>query len=262
MSKMSCFISLCLSIWVVLMMPGRTSALNDNIDVMVLLPRNNSYLFSYQRVFPAIEYARKSLEKSELFAGFKFNVSYENSGCREDALYALVDKQREERPDLVLGPVCEYAAAPVTRVASHWNIPVISAGALATGFRQKNSEFSHLTRIAPTYLKMAETFLAISKNFNWRTACLIYEDDKDERNCYFTIEGVFTVLSDSHIVTDHAVLSLHEERLDTDGIITSILGSEGTRSLVRQLLNALRKPFQHLFLKTNQYLFCFCTLFL
>lgn len=225
------------------MMPDRTSALNDNIDVMVVLPRNNTYLFSYQRVSPAIEYARKTLERSELFAGLKFNVRYENSGCGVEALYALVDKQREERPDLLLGPVCEYAAAPVTRVAAHWNIPVISAGALATGFTEKNSEYSHLTRIAPTYLKMAETFLAISKNFTWRTAHLIYEDDKDERNCYFTMEGVFTVLSEYHIVTDLAVLNSHEERVDTDGIITSIYGSEGTRSLVRQLLNALRSRF-------------------
>ncbi|XP_067263217.1 atrial natriuretic peptide receptor 3 isoform X1 [Chanodichthys erythropterus] len=226
---MSCFISLCLSIWVVLMMPGRTSAQNDNINVMVMLPFNNTYLFSYPRVSPAIEYARKTLERAELFAGLKFNVRYENSACGVDALYALVDTQGDERPNLVLGPVCEYAAAQVTRVASHWNIPVISAGALATGFRLKNSEtneYSHLTRIAPTYLKMAETFQAIFEHFAWRTAYLIYDDDKDERNCYFTMEGVYMVLSDYHIVTDFAVLNSQEERVDADGIITSVYGSE------------------------------------
>uniref|UniRef100_A0A672NQM0 Atrial natriuretic peptide receptor 3-like n=1 Tax=Sinocyclocheilus grahami TaxID=75366 RepID=A0A672NQM0_SINGR len=223
---MSCFMSLCLSIWVVLMMPGRTSALTDNIDVMVMLPRNNTYLFSYQRVSPAIEYAIKTLSRAEPFAGLKFNLQYENSACGMDALYALVDKQRDERPDLVLGPVCEYTAASVVRVASHWNIPVISAGALATGFSSKTTEYSHLTRIAPTYLKMAETFQAMFGRFGWRTASLIYDDDKDERNCYFTIEGVFTVLSEYHIVTDYALLNSNEERVDADGIITSVYGSQ------------------------------------
>uniref|UniRef100_A0A673KEI9 Atrial natriuretic peptide receptor 3-like n=1 Tax=Sinocyclocheilus rhinocerous TaxID=307959 RepID=A0A673KEI9_9TELE len=223
---MSCFMSLCLFIWVVLMMPGRTSALTDNIDVMVMLPRNNTYLFSYQRVSPAIEYAIKTLSRAEPFAGLKFNLQYENSACGMDALYALVDKQRDERPDLVLGPVCEYTAASVVRVASHWNIPVISAGALATGFSLKTTEYSHLTRIAPTYLKMAETFQAMFGRFGWRTASLIYDDDKDERNCYFTIEGVFTVLSEYHIVTDYALLNSNEERVDADGIITSVYGSE------------------------------------
>jgi len=214
---------------------------------MVVLPRNNTYLFSTQRVSPAIEYARKTLERSEMFAGLKFNVRYENSGCGEEALFALVDKQREERPDLVLGPVCDYAAAPVTRVAGHWNIPVISAGALATGFREKSREFSHLTRIAPNYLKMAETFQAISNKFTWRTVHLIYEDDKEERNCYFTMEGVFTVLSEYNIVTDLAVLNSDEERVDTDGIITSIYGSEGTRSL-------LTKCCTQAVFKNNEYL--------
>uniref|UniRef100_A0A8C1TPZ3 Natriuretic peptide receptor 3 n=1 Tax=Cyprinus carpio TaxID=7962 RepID=A0A8C1TPZ3_CYPCA len=224
---MSCFMSLCLSIWVVLMMPGRTSALTDNIDVMVMLPRNNTYLFSNQRVSPAIEYAIKKLGRAEPFAGLKFNVKYVNSACGVDALYALVDKQRDERPDLVLGPVCEYTAASVVRVASHWNIPVISAGALATGFNTKTAEYSHLTRIAPTYVKMAETFQAMFGRFGWRTASLIYDDDKDERNCYFTIEGVFTVLSEyNHIATDYAVLNSNEERVDADGIITSVYGSE------------------------------------
>uniref|UniRef100_A0A672T2A3 Atrial natriuretic peptide receptor 3-like n=1 Tax=Sinocyclocheilus grahami TaxID=75366 RepID=A0A672T2A3_SINGR len=220
---MSCFMSLCLSIWVVLMMPGRTSAQTDNIDVMVMLPHNNTYLFSYQRVSPAIQYAIKTLAE---FAGLRFNVQYMNSACGMDALYALVDKQRDERPDLVLGPVCEYTAASVVRVASHWNIPVISAGALATGFSLKTTEYSHITRIAPTYLKMAETFKAMFGRFGWRTASLIYDDDKDERNCYFTIEGVYTVLSEYLIATDYAVLNLNEERVDADGIIASVYGSE------------------------------------
>ncbi|XP_065122958.2 atrial natriuretic peptide receptor 3 isoform X1 [Paramisgurnus dabryanus] len=222
---MSCLMSLCLSIWLALIMAGRTSALNENIDVLVLLPSNNTYMFSYQRVSPAIEYARKSLDRGELVAGLKFTVHYKNSSCGMDALYALVDMQRDERPDLVLGPVCEYSAAPVVRVASHWNIPVISAGALATGFAAKNSEFSHLTRIAPTYLKMAETFQAMFGHFGWRSALLIYDDDKDERNCYFTMEGVYNVLIDHHI-TDHAVLNPHEERVDADDIMKSVYGSE------------------------------------
>ncbi|RXN23516.1 atrial natriuretic peptide receptor 3-like isoform X2 [Labeo rohita] len=191
---------------------------------MVILPRNNTYLFSYQRVSPAIEYAKKS--RAELFAGLKFNVEHQNSSCGMDALYALVDKQKDERPDLILGPVCEYTAASVVRVASHWNIPVITAGALATGFSVKAPEYSHLTRIAPTYLKMAETFRAMFGRFGWRTASLIYDDDKEERNCYFTVEGVYTVLSEYHIVKDYAVFNSNEERVDADGIIASVYGSE------------------------------------
>ncbi|XP_076857195.1 atrial natriuretic peptide receptor 3 isoform X3 [Brachyhypopomus gauderio] len=187
---------LCISIWV-LGFSVKTSALNENVDVLVFLPQNSSYIFSISRVSPAIEYARQQLAKGH-FAGLSFNIQYVSSECGVDALFALVDRARDARPDLILGPVCEYAAAPVVRVASHWNIPVVSAGALAYGFINKNSEFSLLTRTAPSYMKMAETFAAMSQRFGWRSVLLIYQDDKEERNCYFTAEGVHVLLEEDH----------------------------------------------------------------
>ncbi|XP_026885131.1 atrial natriuretic peptide receptor 3 isoform X2 [Electrophorus electricus] len=190
---------LCISIWV-LGFPVRTSALNENVDVLVLLPQNSSYIFSISRVSPAIEYARQQLANGH-FAGLNFNFQYVSSECGVDALFALVDRAPDERPDLIFGPVCEYAAAPVVRVASHWNIPVMSAGALAYGFINKNSEFSLLTRTAPSYMKMAETFAVMSQHFGWRSVLLIYHDDKEERNCYFTVEGVHVLLEDDHDIS-------------------------------------------------------------
>ena len=48
-----------------------------------------------------------------MYSGFNFNLRYEDSNCGNDALFSLVDRSCEKKPDLVLGPVCEYAAAPV-----------------------------------------------------------------------------------------------------------------------------------------------------
>ncbi|XP_045551398.1 atrial natriuretic peptide receptor 3 [Salmo salar] len=220
------FISLCLYLWLVLL-PGRTStAVNEDIEVLVMLPKNNSYMFSIARVAPAIEYAKQGLKiGSGLYSGLNFNLRYEDSDCGNDALFSLVDRSCEKKPDLILGPVCEYAAAPVVRMASHWNIPVISTGALASGFREKDKEFSRLTRISPSYLKMAETFLAMFRNFNWKDALLIYDDDTKERNCYFTMEGVHLKLMDEYQTVTYATNS-KEERLNTDDIIKYIYESE------------------------------------
>ncbi|XP_030633042.1 atrial natriuretic peptide receptor 3 [Chanos chanos] len=217
---MSFLTSVCLSFWLA-MLP--VTALSEEIRVLVLLPKNNSYIFSIARVSPALEYAKKSPQLSE---GPTFNLSYENSACDMDALYALVNKSPDNRPDLILGPVCEYAAAAVVRVASHWNIPVISAGALATGFSNKKTEYSHLTRISPPYLKMAETFSAMFEYFKWKNPLLVYDDDKVERNCYFTMEGVHNVLmeEDHHIVT--YMIYSKEEKVDTEDLIKSIYESE------------------------------------
>ncbi|XP_061115514.1 atrial natriuretic peptide receptor 3 isoform X2 [Conger conger] len=221
--NMSYLLSYCMYVWLILL-PVRTSALNEEIEVLVLLPKNNTYIFSIPRVRPAIEYARTRLS-GDLYPGLNFTVHYENSDCGNEALFSLVNRSCMKKPDLILGPVCEYAAAPVIRMASHWNIPVISAGALATGFSQKDKEYSHLTRIAPSYLKMAETFSALFEHFGWNRVLLIYEDDSEERNCYFTVEGVHSSLHVEGYKVDHIVIH-KDHSVETDEIIKDIYKTE------------------------------------
>ncbi|KAK2837077.1 hypothetical protein Q5P01_014289 [Channa striata] len=220
---MPCWVTLSVHFLAVLS-PLLSDPVTEDIDVAVFLPQNNSYLFSYARVAPAVRYAQRRLETDGgQYSGFRFHVHFENSDCVNDALFALVDRSCGRKPDLILGPVCEYEAAAVVRLASHWNIPVISAGALAAGFSNKGAEYSHLTRIAPSYVKMAETFTATFAHFGWKSALLVYEDDKEERNCYFTLEGVYHLMADYHIKT---YAFSQEDRLDTDDVLHNIQDAE------------------------------------
>lgn len=217
------FTALCVY-FVMVLKPVVTHNFTENIDVLVFLPQNNAYLFSYARVAPAILYAQRRLKTDERFSGFQFNIQFEKSNCDSDAMFTLVYRSCAQKPDLILGPVCEYEAAPVVRLASHWNIPVISAGALAAGFTNKSTEFSHLTRIAPSYVKMAEIFTAMFKHFGWTTVLLIYEDDQKERNCYFALEGIYHLMPDFPFKT----YAFNEgDHLDTDDIIQNVYDTEG-----------------------------------
>lgn len=205
----------------------------QKIEVLVLLPQDNSYLFSLARVRPAIEYALRSVESNgtgrwRLPPGTRFQVTYEDSGCGNSALFRLVDRvalARGAKPDLILGPVCEYAAAPVARLASHWDLPMLSAGALAAGFQNKDTEYTHLTRVAPAYAKMGEMMLALFRHHQWSRAALFYNDDKLERNCYFTLEGIHEVFLEEGLHTSS--YSFDEAKdLDLDEIVRNIQASE------------------------------------
>ncbi|XP_036596893.1 atrial natriuretic peptide receptor 3 isoform X1 [Trichosurus vulpecula] len=205
----------------------------QKIEVLVLLPKDNAYMFSLARVKPAIEYALRSVEENGtrrqlLPQGYSFQVDYQDSHCGNQALFSLVDRvavARGSKPDLILGPVCEYAAAPVARLASHWDLPMLSAGALAAGFKHKESEFSHLTRVAPAYAKMGEMMLALFRHQQWSRAALIYSDDKLERNCYFTLEGVHEVFQEEGLHT--SAYSFDETKaIDAEEIVRYIQASE------------------------------------
>uniref|UniRef100_A0A8C9FZW0 Natriuretic peptide receptor 3 n=1 Tax=Pavo cristatus TaxID=9049 RepID=A0A8C9FZW0_PAVCR len=200
------------------------------IRVLVLLPQDDAYLFSLGRVRPAIEYAVRSLRESGagLPPGYAFQLTYEDSACGNRALFSLVDMVALERrrPDLLLGPVCEYAAAPVARLAAHWDVPMLSAGALAAGFGAKGGEYSHLTRVAPAYAKMGEMLLALFRHHQWSRATLLYSDSNPERSCYFAMEGVHVVFQDEAF--HMAVHSFDEtsRHLDIDDVVRALQAGE------------------------------------
>ncbi|OXB66722.1 hypothetical protein ASZ78_013113 [Callipepla squamata] len=200
------------------------------IRVLVLLPQDDAYLFSLGRVRPAIEYAVRSLRESGagLPPGYAFQLTYEDSACGNRALFSLVDMValQRRRPDLLLGPVCEYAAAPVARLAAHWDVPMLSAGALAAGFGAKGGEYSHLTRVAPAYAKMGEMLLALFRHHQWSRATLLYSDSNPERSCYFAMEGVHVVFQDEAF--HMAVHSFDEtsRHLDVDDVVRALQAGE------------------------------------
>ncbi|KAG8131196.1 putative Atrial natriuretic peptide receptor 3 protein [Naja naja] len=198
------------------------------LRVLVLLPKDDAYLFSLARVRPAIEYAVRSLEAngSLLPVGYKFRIFYSDSDCGNRALFSLVDMiaLKREWPDLLLGPVCDYAAAPVARLASHWNLPMISAGALAAGFSPKTGEYSHLTRVSPGYAKMGEMFLALFRHHKWNRVLLVYHDDKEQRSCFFAAEGVHLVFREAGLHVDD--FAFEESGKYADDAVRAIQGGE------------------------------------
>lgn len=238
-----CSLSVCLSAALL----QAVADVSEDIEVLAFLPQNSSYLFSSARVAPALLSAQRRLKADARFSALRFNIHLEDSDCVNRALFALVERSCGQKPHLILGPVCEYEAAAVVRLASHWNVPVISAGALAAGFSNKRSEFSQLTRIAPSYVKMAEIFSAMFERFDWRSALLVYEDDRQERNCFFTLEGIYHLMPDIHMDT----YSIDEgAALDTEDILQNIRNTEGN-SLQLTLLSLRsgrkKRPLQFFF---------------
>lgn len=217
------------------------------LRVLVLLPKNDAYLFSLARVRPAIEYAVRSLEAngSLLPAGYKFRLFYSDSDCGNRALFSLVDMiaLKREWPDLLLGPVCDYAAAPVARLASHWNLPMISAGALAAGFSPKTGEYSHLTRVSPGYAKMGEMFLALFRYRKWNRVMVVYHDDKEQPSCYFAADGVHQVFREAELPLD--AFGFEESGKYADDVVRAIQGGErgeGARDRSQSFMRRVRFP--------------------
>ncbi|XP_029439074.1 atrial natriuretic peptide receptor 2 [Rhinatrema bivittatum] len=176
---------------------------NRTITVAVVLPESNlRYAWAWPRVAPAVQMAIEAIKKEQhLLQGFsvhlKFLTSELNGACSEYvAPLNAVDLKLYNDPDVLFGPGCVYPAASVARFATHWELPLITAGALAFGFKQDFEHYNTTVRTGPTALKLGEFVVHLHEHFNWSSrAALVYHDvKKDDRPHYFTIEGVYLAL--------------------------------------------------------------------
>lgn len=175
------------------------------MKLAVILPFAGDYAWSLTRIKPAITLAVENLVSTSNSASgtvLDFQINYGDSKCSETmGPLAAIDKYLERRADVFIGPACDYAVSSVARFSPHWNIPVVTGGALVSAFGLK-SIYRLLTRVTSPYSELG-TFLVdhVMVEFNWTTAGMVYQNHLGVRamklgksTCYFTVEGIYTAL--------------------------------------------------------------------
>lgn len=212
----------------------KTEVTSLNVLLGVILPEESRYPWSLKKVMPAIDYALENVQRRQLLPGVTLTPLMKDSKCSETiGPLAAIDFHMVQHVHVLLGPVCDYAVAPVARFSPHWNVPVVSAGALVTDFDNK-SEYKLLTRVHGAYSNSADFFLDIARTFNWTTLGLIYHDNKGagkgKSNCYFRMEALFFKMRDQ-LNTDAWYKSFDEHYPETQDFEKILLeASEHARS--------------------------------
>ena len=82
---------------------------------------------------------------------------------------------------MLFGPVCDFAAAPVARQVTFWNIPMVTVGAIAFDFKDRHDViYPLLTRAGTTNLfSLAEGINQIMYTYWWAHFKLIYSRTYD-----------------------------------------------------------------------------------
>uniref|UniRef100_A0A8C3IP23 Guanylate cyclase n=1 Tax=Chrysemys picta bellii TaxID=8478 RepID=A0A8C3IP23_CHRPI len=189
---------------------GGSRGQGANLTLAVLLPKQNmTYPWAWPRVGPAIWLAIDRINRQpDLLPGHTVRWVFGNSEDKhgvcsdQDAPVAAVDLKLTDNPDAFIGPGCVYSSAPVARLTSHWKLPLVTAGAEAHGFDNKDM-FSLTTRAGPSHRKLGEYVVGLQRHFNWtHRAMLVYSDEKmDDRPCFFAIEGLYMQLPTVHNLT-------------------------------------------------------------
>ena len=175
------------------------------VKLGILLPANINYPFSIGKVVPAqkrrqskltaIDIAIDTVRKTNLLPNHSLIKRVRDSKCSETiGPLEAIDLYVKKEVNVYLGPVCDYAVAPISRFAPWWSIPVISAGAFVKAFDDKK-EYKTLRRIQGPYGKNAEFVWEVTRTFNWTRIGLIFNDNHKpllgRTDHYFTLEPIY-----------------------------------------------------------------------
>uniref|UniRef100_A0A6Q2ZFK7 Guanylate cyclase n=1 Tax=Esox lucius TaxID=8010 RepID=A0A6Q2ZFK7_ESOLU len=172
----------------------------QNVTLAAILPLSNTnYPWAWPRVGPALIRALEQVnDNPNLLPGHRlrliFNSSENKDGFCSDSVAPLVavDFKFSYDPWAFIGPGCDYSSSPVGRFTTHWDVPMVTAGAAAIGFKM----FTSITNTGPTHKKLGEFGVHLHRHFGWhKHGMIMFSDNKDDdRPYYFTDSQVVTVL--------------------------------------------------------------------
>ena len=173
----------------------------QTIRIGVILPYDGPYAWALPKTRPGIEYAIAEVRRRRLLPTVDVRVEYGDSRCSD--IYGplvAIDMYHKRTADVFIGPACDYSVAPIARFSPHWNIPVITGGALVQAFVDKR-QYRLLTRISGSYAELgAFADRLFAGVFGWTTVGLVYSSNLGERqrlgktDCYFVMEAVYLLL--------------------------------------------------------------------
>lgn len=187
-----------------------------NITLAVILPLHNTeYPWAWPRVGPALNWAVEKVNSDPtLLPGHRMRLVFSSSENKEglcsDSVAPLmaVDLKFAHDPWAFIGPGCDYASSPVARFTTHWEVPMVTAGAAALGFNL----YSSITNTGPTHEKLGQFVVKMHRDFGWhKYAMFMFHDQKnDDRPCYFAVEGPYTEMREENITAEHIVFNEDE----------------------------------------------------
>ncbi|XP_033105884.1 atrial natriuretic peptide receptor 3-like [Anneissia japonica] len=176
---------------------------NNENELRLLFMTTYNDVYPYKTPFkaslirPSADIAWELVDRRGLLSGLSRNITWKDTQCHH--VQPMIDtvEFHEQGGNAMFGPCCEYSAAPAIRLAGRWDIPVITVGALAPDFDDKQTEYKMLTRVESPYTRMGESLNAFFKLYDWKHIGLIIANDEKtnnpdiiSRNFYFACGGV------------------------------------------------------------------------
>ncbi|XP_014669703.1 PREDICTED: atrial natriuretic peptide receptor 3-like [Priapulus caudatus] len=175
------------------------------VQISCILP-NNTHMYAHiPRVRPALDIANDYIVRHRLLPDHQLDFTYADSRCSPTyAQIEAIDFYMKGKTRAFFGPVCDYAAAAIGRINWHWDIPLLTPGALVQDFGENKTvagaQFPMVTRVGASFDSMSGFVVTMMTQFGWRRVKGLYErhtntEVMDENFCYLAMNALYAVIA-------------------------------------------------------------------
>ena len=201
-------VTLVLVLVIVPTVDGRTDSLlryrtgevdSEKVVLGVILPLHLDVQWNYNLTGRAIQIAVETVNRAfPLTRKHRLSVEFGDSKCSDIvAPLKAIDMYLQRRVKVFIGPVCEYALAPIARYSPYWNMPVLTAGGFVNALSNKSHTYQQLTRTGGSYDSLGRFVENLFRRFRWTHLSLMYYDTRgsgSRSDCYFIMEALYLVI--------------------------------------------------------------------
>ncbi|XP_053659512.1 atrial natriuretic peptide receptor 3 [Anopheles marshallii] len=175
--------------------PASSDAWTCELRIVVIMPANTSVQASLPRVHPVLEKAEDFIRREGIFpADVAIRWIPFDDRCEQAraTVMAMDGTGSDYCGHLILGPSCDFALAPVARIARYiYNdgIPVITGAGYTFDFEEPKThcenEFHMLFRTGlVSFKRMAFFMIELIRHFKWNRVVYFYD-----RHSYYNVAG-------------------------------------------------------------------------
>ncbi|GFR73204.1 atrial natriuretic peptide receptor 3-like [Elysia marginata] len=145
------------------------------VHYVFLMPFEQYRMFSLPKVVGAIDLAFDQVKERDLLPTCDIYVDLRDSRCSiSEAMNEAINVYDDKLVDVFIGPVCDYAVAPIARQIRYWQKPLITPGALAGAFGEEMT-FPFLIRVGANFHSTAQMMVSIMDQYKWNRIKIIYD---------------------------------------------------------------------------------------
>ncbi|CAF3458292.1 unnamed protein product [Rotaria socialis] len=240
------------TIFILLFLPSSTYSTSSNIGQRKVRRSFPSYLPSKQKpnvtilmMFPDIDRFIPNLKSLLIVYDYvvhhyqiekwlHINLQAKDSNCSISlAPHKLVSAMLSNIPDVVFGPFCDLAVAPVARLLHFQNIPLITMGAVSNEFTlQRQTMYSTLFRFGYRTDELGSLIVKLLQYYKWSFVKFLYEDTpKPWHECQVLLRPIAHTFASNQIRSDNRKITNHDIKDNFKSIFIDFISNNASVSL-------------------------------